>query len=115
MAWQLHVRFQEMELRDAYWDQVAAMPQLANLLEGCGLRARLYMARPEAVLECDVRETLAALARWTLDYWQSAQISLIQGPWSIRCLGDGADLYAETDPASAPGAPFGCKAPGYAG
>lgn len=103
MSWQLQVRFQEMELRDAYWEQVTAMPQLANLLQHCGLRTRQYLNRPVVVLECDVRDTLAALARFTLDYWQSAQISLHQGGRTIESLDEGADVYLETDaPASIP-------------
>jgi len=98
MTWQLHVRFQEMELRDAYWDQVTAMPQLAPLLESVNLRTRLYLARPVAVLECEARDTLAALARYTLDFWSSAQISLHQGGRGIASLDEGAEVYLETAP-----------------
>lgn len=97
MAWHLHVRFQETALRDAYWDQVTALPQLAPLLESAALRTRQYLARPVVAFEHIDRETLARLVRWTLDFWPSAQISLSQSEHSIVLEPD-THIYLETDP-----------------
>lgn len=79
MVWRLHVRFQEMELRDAFWEQVPGMPQLVPLVVARELRARLHMAQPVVVFEHNDRAVLAPLARWALDWWPSAQIELSRG------------------------------------
>lgn len=97
MAWQLNVRFEEMELRDAYWDQLIAQPQLKPPLESSTLRTRLYMARPVVALEADTRDILAKLVRYTLDYWPSAEVSLHRGSLSITSLPEDVDIYLETD------------------
>ncbi|MFC4328327.1 hypothetical protein ACFPC0_10865 [Streptomyces andamanensis] len=76
MMWQLHVEFQEAELRDAYWEQVCALPQLQPLLESGALRPCLHLALPVVRVMHPDRDALAPLCRWTLDFWPSAQIGL---------------------------------------
>jgi hypothetical protein len=98
MAWQLHARFQELEVRDSFWEQVITMPQLRPLLESSALRTRLYLVRPVVAFEHNDREALAPLARWLLDFWPSAQISLSQGDRSILSLGEETQIYLETGP-----------------
>jgi hypothetical protein len=99
VTWQLHVRFQEMELRDAYWEQVGAWPHLAPLFNSHDLRARLSVVRPTVVLEHAEREMLARLCRLTLDFWRSAEVSLHRAQRRIENLDEGADIYLETGPA----------------
>lgn len=96
MNWRLHVRFQELSLRDAYWEQAIAMPQLMPMLMARELRTRLYLARPEVAFEHNDRAALAPLARWTLDFWPSTQISLEVGERSLQAAPEEPDLRLET-------------------
>ncbi|MFF9265867.1 hypothetical protein [Streptomyces longwoodensis] len=116
MTWQLHVRFQEMDLRDAYWDEVNRLPQVRPRLAAHTLRTRLFLARPVALLESEERDTLAILLRYTLDFWKSAEVSLSRASHPLYPVSDTAEVTLDSEvPVSTPGQPVGCQAPDYAG
>lgn len=79
MTWYLTVTFQENELRDEFWEQAPELPHITPLIAIGELQTRYYTSRPEIAFIHHNREVLAPLARYTLDFWPSAQINLSRG------------------------------------
>lgn len=91
MLWYLTVTFQEGELRDEFWEQAPDLPHIAAHMAIGDLRTRYYTARPAVAFIHHRREVLATLARYTLDFWPSAQINLSLGEPDTS-----ASVYLET-------------------